>query len=538
MQQIKYGSVCSGIESASVAWHGFGWKASWFSEIDAFPSAVLAHHYPEVPNLGDMTKIRDRILSGEVEAPDILVGGTPCQAFSVAGARKSLDDDRGQLTLEYVRLANAIDEKREEPCIVVWENVPGVLNTKDNAFGCFLGALAGESGELNPSGGRWSNAGCVFGPQRAIAWRILDAQYFGVAQRRRRVFVVASARKGFNPAKVLFEWEGMRRDTAPSRNAGENITGSAGKGFAESSFAQFRPTDGDCGTLKRSGCVLGGGSETFVIDTPQYAKGGEVCDTVTSKWAKGSGGPAGSETGNLVVHGTQDPITQDNQAFPIGRNNGQENAVFTCATKQQAMTCEKNLASTLGANDHKEPQAVLTYSIQGNIVDRESKQNGSGISEECSHTLNTQDRHAVAYGIQGNMIGRSETAGPQGSGISDDISFTLTTGDRHGVAYSLIGDVTPKFGEDLCMTLRAQGGGGIVPPSVKPPIGLVRRLTPIECERLQGFPDNFTQIPYRNKPAENCPDGPRYAACGNSMAVPVMAWIGNRINEILRNESI
>ena len=473
MQQIKYGSVCSGIESASVAWHGFGWKASWFSEIDAFPSAVLAHHYPEVPNLGDMTKIRDRILSGEVEAPDILVGGTPCQAFSVAGARKSLDDDRGQLTLEYVRLANAIDEKREEPCIVVWENVPGVLNTKDNAFGCFLGALAGESGELKPSGGRWSNAGCVFGPQRAIAWRILDAQYFGVAQRRRRVFVVASARKGFNPAKVLFEWEGMRRDTAPSRNAGENITGSAGKGPY---IASGKPT---VATL-----MVNAGTKLWLGNQEAFSGDYAIIH-------------------HQVVHGTQDPIIQDNQAFPIGRNSGQENAVFTCATKQQAMTCEKNLASTLGANDHKEPQAVLTYSIQGNIVDRESKQNGSGISEECSHTLNTQDRHAVAYGIQGNMIGRSETAGPQGSGVSDDISFTLPTGDRHGVATSL-----------------------------------VRRLTPIECERLQGFPDNHTQIPYRNKSAELCPDGPRYAACGNSMAVPVMAWIGNRINEILRNESI
>ena len=559
MQKIKYGSVCSGIEAASVAWQQFGWEASWFSEIDAFPSAVLNHHWPHVQNLGDMTKIRDRIAFGEVEAPDVLVGGTPCQAFSVAGARKSLDDDRGQLTLEYVRLANAIDEKRKEPCIVVWENVPGVLNTKDNAFGCFLGALAGESGELKPSGGRWSNAGCVFGPQRAIAWRILDAQYFGVAQRRRRVFVVASARKGFNPSKVLFEWEGMRRDIAPSRNAGQEITGSAGK---SPYLASGKPA---IGTL-----MANAGTKLWLGNQEAFSGDYAIIH------------PASNTT---VIHGTQDPITQDNQAFPIGRNNGQENAVFTCATKQQSMTCENNLASTLGANDHKEPQAVV-HCLQGNIIDRESKQNGSGISEECSHTLNTQDRHAVAYafdslssnsmkspnpnsgcrevdlgktldttdpnpsknqggigilqyqayGIQGNMIGRSDTAGPQGSGVSDDISFTLTTGDRHGVYCGTQNDACRDVGLEISPTLRAGNGGGAVNPVAN--TSAVRRLTPIEYERLQGFPDNHTQIPYRNKSAELCPDGPRYAACGNSMAVPVMAWIGNRIDEILKNESI
>ena len=179
MNIIRFGSVCSGIEAASVAWSTLGWRAAWFAEIEAFPSAVLAYHWPHVQNLGDMTKIRDNIATGDVEAPDILVGGTPCQAFSVAGARNSLDDERGQLSLEYVRLLNGIDAMRstrnEQPAIAVWENVPGVLNTKDNAFGCFLGALAGEGCELQPSGGRWTNAGCVFGSQRTVAWRILDA---------------------------------------------------------------------------------------------------------------------------------------------------------------------------------------------------------------------------------------------------------------------------------------------------------------------------------------------------------------------------
>lgn len=206
---MKYGSVCSGIEAASKAWEPLGWKPAWFSEIEPFPSAVLAYHWPEVTNLGDMTKIADAVRAGDIEAPDVLVGGTPCQAFSIAGLREGLSDDRGQLTLSYVELANAIDAKRRErgepEAIIVWENVPGVLSSKDNAFGCFLAGLAGESCELQPAGGKWTHAGCVSGPERVIAWRVLDAQFFGVAQRRRRVFVVASARKGFDPAAVLFE---------------------------------------------------------------------------------------------------------------------------------------------------------------------------------------------------------------------------------------------------------------------------------------------------------------------------------------------
>jgi site-specific DNA-cytosine methylase len=224
---MKFGSVCSGIEAASVAWHPLGWTAAWLSEIEPFPCAVLKHHYPDVPNHGDMSLLPEKILSGQVEAPDLFCGGTPCQAFSVAGLRNSLDDARGNLSLTFVGIANAIDHVRslrgDSPAIVFWENVPGVLNTKDNAFGCFLGALAGESEPITAPGERWSNAGCVFGPQRTVAWRVLDAQYFGVAQRRRRVFVVASARDDINPTEVLFEFEGLRRDTAPSREKGQRI---------------------------------------------------------------------------------------------------------------------------------------------------------------------------------------------------------------------------------------------------------------------------------------------------------------------------
>ena len=237
---MRFGSVCSGIEAASVAWESLGWKAAWVSEIEPFPCAVLAHHYPEVPNLGDMTTLPELIGAGVVEAPDIFCGGTPCQAFSVAGKRQSLDDARGNLSLVFCEIANAIDDIRigtgKQPSIIFWENVPGVLSTKDNAFGCFLAELAGEtSALLPPRGGRWSNAGVVHGPKRTIAWRTLDAQYFGVAQRRRRVFVVASARDGIDPAEVLFEFEGVRRDTAPSREAGQTTSTNTKTGAGDSS---------------------------------------------------------------------------------------------------------------------------------------------------------------------------------------------------------------------------------------------------------------------------------------------------------------
>ena len=362
-----------------------------------------------------------------VPAPDVLVGGTPCQAFSVAGLRASLDDDRGQLTLEYVRLLNAIDNNRPtgDECVSVWENVPGVLNTKDNAFGCFLGALAGEDCALEPAGRRWSNAGCVFGPQRAVAWRVLDAQYLGLAQRRKRVFVVSSARNGFDPCAVLFESEGLRWDTPPSRATREDATRGLSDGIKK------WPADIAC-TLNaafadKQGLEnqhIDGGAPLFV---PSFREGSFGAYTPGVGTIRASGGSSGGGSETLVVHGTQDPCVKIDIAHPLARNNGAENVVFVVQN------------ATRGAG-----------------------QNGLGIVEN----------------------------GPM---------YTLDTASQHGVATE----------------------------------GHARRLTEVECERLQGFPDNHTQIPYKNKAADDCPAGPRYRALGNSMAVPVMAWIGKRLKSEL-----
>lgn len=443
-----YGSICSGIEAATVAWGPLGWKAAWFSEIEAFPSAVLAERWPEVVNLGDMTKIAAAVRAGEVQAPDVMVGGTPCQAFSIAGLRNGLSDARGQLTLSYVELANAIDDKRiergEEEAIFVWENVPGVLTSHDNAFGCFLAGLAGESCELEPSGGKWTHSGCVYGPQRTIAWIVKDAQYFGVAQRRKRVFVVASARKGFDPGQVLFESEGVRRDTPPSREPQTSVAALTARGV------------GTCGTddnQAQAGHLLafGGGNTGGNID---------VAACLTAK-----GQRIDFEVETFAVHGTQDPDTNLELAHTLGRNHGQENACIAFSYKDHGADASEDLSPTLRAGNSDNSNA------------------------------NGGQPPAIAYAFKPGQ-------GAKARGIG--------------------------FAEEQSPTLTSASSGTNLTPAVMHGVS-VRRLMPVECERLQGFPDNHTQISWRGKEATKCPDGPRYRAIGNSMAVPVMRWIGERI---------
>lgn len=562
---ITYGSVCSGIEAASVSWESLGFQPEWFSEIEAFPSAVLAHHWPHVTNLGDMTKIAERIRSGEIEAPDVLVGGTPCQAFSVAGARKGLADERGQLTISYGELADAIDDTRtaagKHPSIIVWENVPGVLSSKDNAFGAFLGLLAGEECELQPPGEKWKNAGYVRGPKRTLAWRVLDAQFFGVAQRRRRVFVVASARADFDPAKVLFEPESMRRDTPPSRSAGTEVAATPGSGVKVGSHwdSELNPhptlnqsfNTGGIGASNQelfsqrgSGIVaaFGGGNCSGPIDvaTACTAHGmrmdfdtetflaqcvtGDVSHTLKAEGFDGSEDGTGrgtpivntfSSTGQgawsegfgtlrareqeshehlavMAVHGTQDPDTLNELAHTLGRNQGQENAVIAFNSKDHGQDSSEEIAPTLRSAGHAGSHA------------------------------NAGAPPAVAYGFQ-PRIARN------GRGDMGDIIHSLNA----------------QSGET--------GKGDAAPCVAVAPAMAVRRLTPRECERLQGFPDDHTLIPYgkairpekleedyakylmrggRMTFDECCraaADGPRYKAIGNSMAVPCMAWIGKRI---------
>jgi len=431
--EITYGSVCSGIEAATLAWKPLGMRATWFAEIEAFPSAVLAHHYPATPNLGDMTKIGALVLAGKISAPDVLVGGTPCQAFSVAGMREGLTDPRGTLTIKYVELADAVDYvragQRKPASVIVWENVPGVLSDKGNAFGCFLGALAGEDCELQPSGKKWPNAGCVYGSKRTIAWRVLDAQYFGLAQRRRRVFVVASARDGFDPTEVLFEREGMRRDTAPSRGQGQDVTGTA-----------------PFGPALQCGC-----GHIFGEELGPY--GCVNCE--------GDEGPAVSMFGGIPAFGGH------------------------------SLDGSIERAATLTAKDSRLDIESETFFVVPPIDASYGRLHG------CSHQdANHGHSHLIVAAFAENS--RAELRYEAGNG---SITGALSGGGG-------------KVGQGMSVT---QIGTA------------VRRLTPRECERLQGMPNDYTLIPWRGKPAEECPDGPRYKAIGNSKAVTVVRWIGRRI---------
>ena len=475
---ITYGSVCSGIEAATQAWHPLGMRAAWFAEIEPFPSAVLAHHYPDVPNHGDMTKLAALVLAGKIPAPDVLVGGTPCQAFSVAGMREGLTDPRGALTIKYVELADAVDYvragQRKPASVIVWENVPGVLSDKGNAFGCFLGALAGEDCELQPPGKKWQDAGCVYGPKRTIAWRVLDAQYFGLAQRRRRVFVVASARDGFDPTEVLFEREGVRRDTAPRRGEGQDVACTLD---ARTEGGGFPGTDG----------ATGG----HVVAPPQWPKvfggnntSGEISVAPARNACASASGRMDFESEAFVVHGTQDPCVNIDQAHALGRNNGQENAVLAFSCKDHGADAGE-IAPTLRAMNHSGSHA----NAGGQVA--------VCIAGDITHTLK-------AEGFDGSEDG---TGRGQPIVACRDVAQTLTI----------------NYGKQVDNTDSSLG------PNVVSSTSAVRRLTPRECERLQGMADDYTLIPWRGKPASKCPDGPRYKAIGNSKAVTVVRWIGRRL---------
>ena len=346
--RFKYLSVCSGIESATVAWEPLGWEAIAFSEIDPFCSAVLEHHYPNTINLGDFTEITKHDI--QETTPDLLVGGTPCQSFSISGLRKGLREDRGNLSLEFIRLA-----QRLCPTWILWENVTGGLSSEGGRdFGTFLGGLA------------------EFG--YGFAYRVLDTQYVrterfprAIPQRRRRVFVVGYLGDWRNPAKVLFDGEALSRNNKPSRKQRE--------------------------TSSRS-------------------------------------------TTHRITR--SDKYVQD------------------------------EIASTVRARDWKEPTDLV---------------------------INPDEPMAIQAGNTNcNGIGLNQ----------EGVSYTLTAGDRHSVYMD-----------------------GVVPRNK-----IIRRLTPLECERLQGFSDNFTQIPYRGKSADQCPIAPRYEALGNSMSVNVMEFLGKRIEAV------
>lgn len=408
---MLFGSVCSGIEAASVAWEPLGFKAKFFSEIEPFPSAVLSHRFPEAPNLGDMTLIHNSETFKNGTTLDLLVGGTPCQSFSVAGLRKGLADPRGNLALEFLRL---VTESRTR--WFVWENVPGVLSSNGGRdFSSLLGALA------------------VLG--YGFAYRVLDAQYFGVPQRRRRVFLVGYLGDWRYPASVLFESESLPGNYPKGGKTGEEVTRPSGYGSSRSSELVPRIA----GSLDTQ---CGGGKLTH-----QTLQNGHVIGTITARMFNALGARDVEEGALLPV--AQTITARAENPIRAGKSPGLTNAIITGALP------------TSSQNGWIENKIPVPVAFQKNSRDEVRLMAGDG-------------------SIAGALT--AEPGAKQQNYISERME--------------------------------------------------VRRLTPVECERLQGFPDNWTRIPYRKKPAELCPDGPRYKAIGNSMAVPCMRWIGQRILEV------
>lgn len=489
---IRYASVCSGIEAATMAWHPLGWEPAFFSEIEPFPSAVLAHHYGSnlpgepparngVPNHGDFTKIGDEAIDAAGPV-DLLVGGTPCQSFSIAGKRLGLDDPRGHLALEYLRLARRLRARW-----LVWENVPGVFSSNGGGgdFATFLSFVRE----------------CGYG----FAYRVLDAQYvrvdgFGraVPQRRRRVFVVGYLGDWRRAAAVLLEPQGMRGDSPPRRWSGQGVAGtisarpSAGGGLgtdfglnggliANSLRAQMQdPHDESKGTYIP--VAFGGGNTSGLLD---------VSTALTAH-----GRRQDFEVETFVAHALRG---EGFDASEDGTGRG------TPIVPVAGALCRDSFSGGAGGRPEG---AAAGHFVPVAFDCKASGRNGFGVGE-ISPTLRSMG-HADSHQNAGGQVAvvHPYTLASRGRGGGHDLEFR-----QDGTANAIL---TANGG-------RAGMGVGAIATE-----WAVRRLKPRECERLQGFPDDFTDVPWRGKPG--APDGPRYRALGNSMAVNVMRWIGWRID--------
>jgi len=536
---MKYLSVCSGIEAASKAWEPIGWEPVAFSEIEPFPSAVLKHHWPKVQNLGDMTQHEQwNIPSGTI---DLLVGGTPCQSFSVAGLRQGLKDPRGNLMLTYLAIA-----ERLKPRWLVWENVPGVLSSNGGKdFGSFLGAL----GEL---GYEW-------------AYRVLDAQWFGVAQRRRRVFVVAHLGEGSLAAKVLFESESVRRNPAPSREARQGVATNVAPSLTASNDPSRSPQSSE--VTQQVSAVLEASVVSPTITQCKGSRGGcsdealmeikavheaiaerEVCGCL-SDGAHMGGGLNGQDaySGRIMAVRTE-PVIIDRAAFNQGQNaqykpriehsetmdplvaRGPHAIAFqTSELRLTGKLTEKSVCPTLKANTKAGDTEVK-------VVLYENHPNDSRVTGPHDGATSCGSRYGTGGGnvpLVQEAIAFRDPSPTLTSKMQGQAGWAPYNEDAHLVGAVAVDTYNQALQEkaapirsaasDVCHT------GGVINPAERM---AVRRLTPRECERLQGFDDDHTLIPWRNKPADQCPDGPRYKALGNSMAVPCMAWIGKRIDAV------
>ena len=494
-----FGSVCSGIEAATQAWGPLGWSPAFYSEIEKFPSAVLAHHYgsnmPDqpwsenaTPNYGDMTKFEGWPDHGPFsERPiDVLCGGTPCQSFSIAGLRKGLDDQRGNLSLTFGAIA-----RRYRPTWLVWENVPGVLSSnRGRDFASILGLLSGRK-ITSPADG-WKNAGYVESIPNAygLAWRVLDAQHIrvdgferAVPQRRRRVVLVGYSGDWRRAAAVLFERESLSGNPAPRRQTGQSFTHDATPSLTNSGRGVERAGD----TRGQDAVIAAEVASTLYAAfgdklglENQHVNSG--CPLFVTHSLRGEGFDASEDgTGRgtplvpVAFNSREDPEVTYDRSGPDGVGVRSDGAAYTLEARQV-------------------PQAV-------------------------AFAQNTRDEVRL-FGGDGGITGAlaAEAGMKQTTYVAEPMHPSIGWSE----------ELTPSI--ELAGTIQRGGDGGRHDGVFHN--WAVRRLTPVECERLMGFPDNFTQIPWRGKDPKKCPDGPRYKALGNSWAVNMFAWVGQRINTV------
>ena len=467
---MRYLSLFSGIEAASAAWIPLGWECVGVAEIENFPSAVLAHHYPSVPNLGDITKITEEQIKG-LGHIDLVVGGFPCQDVSVAGKRAGLLNDDGSATRSGLFFAAMRVVGWTGARWTVIENVPGLLSSKGGLdFAAVVGSLAGCEFGVPAKG--WGKIGAAAGPDGMVEWCVLDAQWFGVPQRRRRVFLVRDTGDWHSRPPVLFERHSLQRHPAPSRETGKDLA--------------------PCLSARTKG---GGGLGTdFDLD------GGLINAPVASFW-----------NGEQVTQ-TLDAVLAKGQMMP--EKNRFPAVLVPDVT--HSLRADGFDASEDGTG--RGTPLVPTYCIKGAAVGRkpEAGPQYGEVIEDVSYTQNATEQHVVAI--------RAAQTSSNGCGISEDgTSYTLDGAQGQAVAFA---QNTRDEVREMAVVGALAASPGMKQTSYIRSAMQVRRLTPEECELLQGFQRGYSQVPYRNKPAA---DGPRYKALGNSMAVPVMRWIGERI---------
>lgn len=554
---FRYVSIFSGVEAATLAWEPLGWEPVAFSEIEPFPCAVLAERWPDAPNLGDITKIDWK---EEIDgAIDLVVGGSPCQSFSVAGKREGLKGASG-LMFEYIR---CVQELR--PRWFLWENVPGALTSED---GGAFGQLLREMDELGYS----------------LAWRVLDAQFFRVAQRRRRLFLVGHL-GAESPAEVLFEPDCLSGNPQSSREKRKELARRAGRSAACAGFKySAAPRANTIGYAEEQANTLTAdwhapavlplsGTGQHYMAMSQY--GTEVAGCLT---ARGDSSPCADRGQNIVcMTGTQAHChISDEIAGCLTAHMGKDDApVVVDGTNIQTYVCETAHSGSnglgVGMSDvfptldtssgpavwARENSVLSPFGFAQNVRNEVRIVGDGTISGALAANPGMKQTTFVCtggtYPINEQVATRDKKLGrgtALGIGADGDPAFALMANHPHMVAAGsgsepiAMGDLNAHTAicRNVCPTLKCGGDGAMVASETADKIMeanpmLVRRLTPLECERLQGFPDGHTLIGWKGKPAEECPDGPRYKAIGNSMAVPVMRWIGKRIAAADKNQA-